>query len=85
MRSRERGAPLNRLEMLHNSVFPQGVTVRLTWGLLTLPDAFVTWRDAHNVDLTEAGVAVYNMRFGKVPSMVADAVICLPGPEHYLN
>lgn len=85
MRSRERGVPLNRLEMLHNRVLPQGATVKLTWALLTLPEAFVVWQDAHNVTLTEAGVAVYNMRFGGAASTVADVVICLPGPEHYVN
>ena len=85
MRSREKGIPLNRLEMLNNTVFPQGMTVRLTWALLTMPETFVVWQDAHNVTLTDAGVEVYKMRFGKTPSTVADSVICLPGPGHYLN
>lgn len=91
MRARQKGVhSLNRRELLFNATLPQRVSVRLTWALLTLPKDLVTCQNEHIFMITDAGVSLYNLRFGKgtknpTPSTIADHVICLPGPEHYTH
>ncbi|SRR5258708_24904968 len=89
MRARQKGVlALNRVEVLESPSLPSGAKIRLVWAALTMPKGLLTWLDHHNFAITDEGVAVYNLRFGTAsgapePSMIADAVICLPGPEHY--
>lgn len=90
MRSRQRGVRLlNRMEVLYNKTLPQGVSLKLTWAALTMPKELLTWHDKHDFSITDEGVQIYNLRFGNgsnpTPSKIADAVICLPGSEHYLS
>ncbi|WP_354265379.1 hypothetical protein [Bradyrhizobium sp. JR18.2] len=90
MRARQKGVHrLNRMEVLHNATLPQNASVKLTWAALTMPKELVTWHGQHDFSITEAGAQLYNTRFGHgsnpTPTKVADAVICLPGPEHYVN
>ncbi|MGJ5163215.1 hypothetical protein [Bradyrhizobium sp. HKCCYLR1051] len=90
MRARQKGVQrLNRMEVLHNNALSQGVSLKLTWAALTMPEKLLTWHGQHDFSITDAGVQLYNLRFGNgsdpEPTKVADAVICLPGPEHYLS
>lgn len=83
MRARQSGVPwINRLEMLHNTTLPQGVTIRLAWAALTMPTELVTWSGQHDFTITAQGVAFYNFRFdNREPTEIGGAVICLPGPD----
>lgn len=88
MRSRQTGVSrLNRQEMLTSPTLPQGAAIKLTWAALTMPKDLVNWVSHNDFEITEAGVQLYNLRFGNgsdpQPTQVADAVICLPGPDHY--
>lgn len=88
MRARQKGIQrLNRMEVLHNTTLPQGASIKLAWAALTMPKEIVTWPSHHDFAITDAGVDLYNLRFGNgsnpQPTKIADAVICLPGPEHY--
>jgi hypothetical protein len=88
MRARQKGvSKLNRMELLHNSALPQGVSLKLTWSALTMPKEFLVWHGQHDFAITDAGVQLYNLRFGNgsnpTPTTVADSVIYLPGPDHY--
>lgn len=87
MRSRQRGIhSINRMELLHSPALPQGAALKLTWAALVMPKELVAWKGQHEFSITEDGVSLYNLRFGSNagnPSHVADAVICLPGPEAY--
>jgi hypothetical protein len=88
MRARVKGIHrLNRMEVLHNTTLPQGVSLKLTWAALTMPKEIVDWHGQHDFAITEAGVRLFNLRFGNgsnpIPTKIADAVICLPGPSHY--
>src|SRR5580700_156674 len=90
MRARQKGVHrLNRMEVLHNTALPQVASIKLVWAALTMPREVVTWFGQHDFEITEAGVRLFNLRFGNgsnpMPTKVADAVICLPGPEHYLK
>lgn len=90
MRARQKGVQrLSRMELLHNTALPQGASVKLAWAALTMPEEIVTWHGQHDFEITEAGAQLFNLRFGNgsnpTPTRVADAVIYLPGPEHYLN
>lgn len=91
MRARQKGVQrLSRMELLHNTALPQGASVKLAWAALTMPKELVTWHGQHDFSITEKGAAIYNFKFGKgtdpaVPTQVADAVIYLPGPEHYAS
>lgn len=81
---------LNRMEVLYSANLPQGAALKLTWAALTMPDDLVHWIGQHDFEITEAGVSLYNLRFGTAqkapsPSTIADTVICLPGPSHYAN
>jgi hypothetical protein len=90
MRARKRGVDrINRIELL-NSSLPQQAKLKLTFAALTMPNDLVVWQGQHDFAVTEDGVALFNLRFGKgndtaVPTAIADHVICLPGPEHYLS
>lgn len=90
MRSRKQGvSAINRHELLRNATLPQGVSVKLLWAALTMPADVIKWTASQqDFSITERGAALYNFRFGKgkepaTPTQIADAVICLPGPEHY--
>jgi hypothetical protein len=88
MRARQKGVgKLNRMEVLHNTTLPQGASLKLTWAALTMPKELLTWYGQHDFSITEAGVQLYNLRFGNgsnpTPTKIADSVICLPGPDHY--
>jgi hypothetical protein len=90
MRARQKGVSrLNRMEVLQNSVLPQAVSIRLTWAALTMPKELLTWVGQHDFAITDSGVSLFNLRFGgkggqpATPTVVADNVICLPGPERY--
>lgn len=88
MRGRQKGVHrLSRMELLHNTALPQGASLKLTWAALTMPKELLTWHGQHDFSITDAGVQLYNLRFGNgsnpIPTEVADVVICLPGPEHY--
>jgi hypothetical protein len=88
MRARQKGVQrLNRVELLHSKGIPQGASLRLTFAALTMPKELVTWIGEHDFAITEAGVQLYNLSFGNgsnpPPTEFADAVIYLPGPEHY--
>ena len=91
MRARQKGIQrISRTELLHSHALPQSVLVKLTWAALTMPEDLVTWHGQHDIAITEKGVAHYNFRFGKgtapaQPTEIADSVICLPGPDHYLQ
>lgn len=91
MRARQKGVErLSRMEMLSSPSLPQGAAIKLTWAALTMPNDLLTWHGQHDFSITDKGAAVFNFRFGKgvnaaVPTQVADAVICLPGPEHYVS
>lgn len=91
MRARERGiAKLNRMEVLSSPSLPQGAAIKLVWAALTMPSDIVTMIGQHDFAITAAGASLYNLRFGRgaqpaTPTQVADAVIYLPGPEHYSN
>lgn len=57
---------------------------------LTMPAELVVWPSQHEFAITEAGLALFNLRFGEgsaaaVPTKVADSIIYLQGPEHYVN
>ena len=88
MRARQKGIhQLNRMEVLHNKTLPQGLSLKLTWAALTMPKELLEWETHHDFSITEAGVQLYNLRFGNgsnpVPTKIADTVICLPGPDKY--
>lgn len=91
MRARQKGIQkLNRLEVLHSPQLPQGAALKLVWAALTIPSDLVTMIGQHDFQITDAGASLYNLRFGKgvqpaTPTQIADAVIYLPGPEHYSN
>ena len=91
MRARQKGVHrINRKELLYSAAIPQGVAVRLTWAMLSMPSKLVTWHGQHDVEITAEGIRAYNLRFGKksqdaTPSRIADTVICLPGPGGYTN
>lgn len=81
-------AKVHRLEILNSSVLPAAVTMKLVWAALTIPAELLKIDDGHEFSITDAGVQVYNLRFGSAaraakPSEVANAVICLPGPSHH--
>ncbi len=84
MRAREKGAHrLNRMEILHSPSLPQHAALKLTFAALTMPKEIVTMIGQHDFAITDAGVSLYNLRFGKgqkpaKPSQIADHVICLP-------
>jgi hypothetical protein len=93
MRAREKGVHvLNRMELLSSPSIPQGAAMKLTFAALTIPGELVEWQGKHDFSITEAGVSLYNLRFGTgaspaTPTDVADNVICLPdlsspGPRH---
>lgn len=86
MRARQTGVhKLNRLELLQSSSLPQAAIIKLTWAALTMPKDLLTWVGKHDFSITDAGASLFNLRFGSaskaMPSRVADAVICLPGPD----
>lgn len=85
MRARERGVKmLNRMEVLYSKSLPQLAAAKLTMAALTMPKELVTWVTHHDFAITDEGAQVYNLRFDTPkPTMVADVVICLPGPEAY--
>lgn len=89
MRARSKGIhKLNRMEILHSPQLPQAAALRLTMTALLMPGDLVTMIGQHDFAITEAGVSLYNLRFGKgsqpaTPTEIADVVICLPGPEYY--
>jgi hypothetical protein len=86
MRAREKGVHrLNRLELLSAPQIPQAARMRLTFAALAMPKELVSWVGEHDFSITDQGIAAYQMRFRAQASDVADAVICLPGPEHYRN
>jgi hypothetical protein len=91
MRARQKGVDrINRHEMLGNTALPQGASVKLTWAALTMPKEVMTWHPGEqDFSITDAGAQLYNLRFGNganpTPTSVADVVICLPGPDHYLQ
>ncbi len=91
MRARQKGIQkLNRLELLSSPMLPQTAAIKLTWAALTMPSDLMTMIGQHDFSITEAGVSLYNLRFGKglqpaVPTQIADVVICLPGPNDYTN
>jgi hypothetical protein len=62
--------------------------VRLVWVAVTMPSELLTWHGQHDFSITEKRAAILNFKFGGTsaaaqPTKVADAVIRLPGPEHY--
>jgi hypothetical protein len=88
MRAKQTGVDrLNRMEILHSSKLPQGAALKLTFAALVMPKELVTWVTHHDFMITDAGAQLYNLRWGNgsnpQPTHVADAVICLPGPDHY--
>lgn len=90
MRAKQKGVDrLNRMEVLHNTALPQGASLKLVWAALTMPGELLVWHGKHDFSITDAGAQLYNLRFGNgsnpTPTKMADAVICLPGPEHYLG
>lgn len=90
MRARQKGVDrLSRREVLASASLPQGVALKLTWAALTMPSELLTWYGQHDFAITDAGAQLYNLRFGNgknpEPTRVADAVICLPGPEHHAS
>lgn len=85
MRAKQRGVnQLNRLELLHSRELPQHAALKLTMAALLMPSDLVTWHGKHDFAITDAGASLYALRFGQQakPTAVADAVICLPGPDH---
>ncbi len=85
MRARQKGVQrLNRMELLHNTSIPQGASLKLTWAALTMPKELLTWHGEHDFSITEKGIAVFDAMFHR-PTKMADSVICLPGPDHYLS
>lgn len=89
MRVRQKGVShINRLELINSPSLPDVAKIRLTFAALSMPKGLVTWVSQHNFMITDEGVTIYNLRFGNgakmpEPSAIADAIICLPGPEHY--
>lgn len=85
MRARERGVTsLSRKEILASPSLPSLVRAKLVWAALTMP-AYVTWTAQHDFSITDAGVQIFNLRFGRgttpaTPTQIADEVIYLPGP-----
>lgn len=87
LRAKERG--INRLtkdELLFSSKLPQAAAIKLVWAALTMPADLITWH-GNEFAMTDSGVSAFKLRFGRKvkPTEIADAVICLPGPEHYRN
>jgi hypothetical protein len=75
----EKGSPvIHRSELLQSADIPQMAAVKLTWAALTMPDGLVQWTGKDTFKATERGLAAFRFRFGRKPSPVADAVICLP-------
>lgn len=90
MRARQKGVTLLNRRELMSSQLPDMAKVKLVWAALSMPEDLVSWVAQHDFAITEAGATVYNFRFGRGtnaanPTHVADAIICLPGPEHYAN
>ena len=84
MRARQKGVhSLNRMELLSGTVLPIGASIKLAFAALTMPVGLVTWTGKHDFAITDEGVQVYDLRFGKgsqpaTPSKIADEVIALP-------
>lgn len=92
MRAREKGVQrLHRRELLYSQNLPQTAAVRLVWAALTMPKDIVDWHSHYEFSVTEGGAALYNFKFSQgqsvtaKPSRLADEVIYLPGPEHYVQ
>lgn len=89
MRAREKGVDrLNRLELMNTKSIPQEAALKLTFAALIMPSELVRMIGQHDFQITDEGVSLYNLRFGKgaapaTPTQVADHVICLPGPEAF--
>lgn len=87
IRSKQKGiAVVNRQEILNSPSLPQVAAIRLVWAALTMPSDLVQMIGQHGFRVTDSGISLYNLRFGrKDASAIADAVICLPGPDKPLN
>ena len=91
VRARQKGIrKVSRMELLHSPQLPQNASMRLTWAALTMSKELVGMEGQHDFVLTDDGVTLYNLRFGKgakpaTPTAIADSVIYLPGPSHYQN
>lgn len=76
---------VHRLVILNNDDLPAAIRARLVIALLLLSNGpLVLCRNQHEFSITEAGVQLYQLKFGtpKEPnpkgSKIAHAVICLP-------
>lgn len=83
MRARQRGVvEINRMELLTSASLSDEAKIKLVFAALTIPTELVEIRNQHNFRITEAGVQLYNTRFGHgrnpEPTRVADAIIYLP-------
>lgn len=91
MRARAKGiTKLNRLELLNSTEVPSDVLIKLTFAALTMSAGLTLLEGKHDFSITESGVSLYNLKFGQLreavlADAVANSVICLPGPERYLN
>jgi len=87
LRAKERGiSRLTKEELLSSSKLPQAVAIRLVWAALTMPANLIVWH-GNEFSITDSGLSAFKLRFGQKikPTEIADAVICLPGPDHYRN
>lgn len=91
MRARAKGVDrLNRLELLNTKSIPQEAAMKLTFAALIMPNELVHMVGQHDFQITDEGVSLYNLRFGKgaqpaTPTEIADHVIYLPGPADNRN
>lgn len=74
---------VNRLELMNSPALPDMAKVGLVWAALTMPKEFVILHGQHDFELTDAGLRVFNAKFGKgeaaaKPTAIADQIIMLP-------
>lgn len=68
---------LKRAEVLGNEKLPASARVRLVWAALTMPGELIV-EEAFGFRVTAEGEQVFNLRFDKKVSGLAETVICLP-------
>jgi len=77
MRSKQKGcAIVSRKEMLYSAQIPDGLKVKLTWAMLTMPNNFVTHHGS-DFEISAKGERVFNAMFKK-PTTMGDVIIALP-------
>lgn len=79
MRAREKGVGrLNRLELFKADNLPEHALLKFVWAGLELANTdFVDMPTEHDFEITDAGVQIFNLRFNRPPTKVADHVIAL--------